>query len=120
MFLSMSERRSIGRRFIDLRPDAPIPLYPVELERRQHVRRDGDRPPIEGPRRRRRVPLLFCAVWKCAWCGEELRSQRNIAPGERRLIVVEPLDQLQCECHESQTLGAMTELEWKFQSGHES
>ena len=116
----MSERRSVGRRFIDLRPDAPLPPYPVELERRRRVRRDGDRLPADARKSGRRTSLLFCASWRCAWCGRELKKQRNIPQGSRRLVVVEPPDQLPCDCHEARLLGAMTGLEWRFQSGTES
>ncbi|RYX86117.1 hypothetical protein EON83_02545 [bacterium] len=116
----MVERRSPGRRFIDLRPDAPIPLYPIELERRHRVRRTGDRPPPHNQKWRRRPLLLFCATWKCVWCGIELRTQRNIPQGARRLIVVDPPEQLPCHCHESCLLGTMTELQWRFQSGNEA
>ena len=116
----MPERRSVGRRFIDLRPDAPTPLYPIELERRRCVRRDGDRPPTDGRKSGRRNTLLFCASWRCAWCGRELKKQRNVPQGSRRLVVVEAPDQLLCDCHEARLLGEVTQLEWRFQSGTES
>ncbi len=116
----MPDRQSVGRRFIDLRPDAPTPLYPVELERRRRVRRIGDRPPFDARRRHRRAPLLFCALWTCAWCGGELRRQGNIAANARRFVLVEHPQLRACDCLESRLAGALVVLTWKFQSGPEA
>ncbi len=116
----MPERQSVGRRFIDLRPDAPTPLYPVELERRRRVRREGDRPPVEARPKRRRAPLLFCAIWNCAWCGLELRRQRNVSGTARRFVLVEHPHISPCDCREARLAGQAVVLGWKFQSGAES
>ena len=116
----MPERQSIGRRFVDLRPDAPLPLYPVELERRRRVRRDGDRPPQDGRKKSRRAPLLFCASWNCAWCGLELRRQRNISGTARRFVLVEHPQLALCDCIEARLAGTAVVLSWKFQGGAEN
>ncbi len=115
----MPERQSVGRRFVDLRPDAPLPLYPVELERRRHARREGDRPPLENRRGHRRASLLFCAHWTCAWCGFELRHQRNIPGNARRFVLVEHPQILPCDCLEARLAGKAIILSWKFQGGAE-
>lgn len=114
----MGHRQSVGRRFVDLYLDAPIPAYPVELERRHCVRRAGDRPPSDT-RKAHRVPLLFCARWHCAWCGHELKCQRNVSFGRRRFIIAEP-PFFPCDCHESRLSGKSTVLTWTFQGGGDS
>lgn len=116
----MPERQSVGRRFVDLRPDAPTPPYPVELERRHRARREGDRPPLDARKRHKRAPLLFCATWSCAWCGHELRRQHNISVGARRLVIVEQGRLMPCDCLETRLAGDAIVLGWTFQNGCES
>lgn len=120
----MIERRLPGRRFVDYYPDAAPLAYPGELERRVSQRRAGDRNDVTAglqaflPGQRRRPPILFSGILRCANCGRELRRTRNISGAGRKYFLAEfsflSRRAYRCECGAAQSA-----IEWLLQAGTE-
>ena len=118
----MIERRLVGRRFVDFHPEAAHPLYPNELERRLTKRRAGDREDAPGgvdalmPGRRRRPPILYSGLVRCARCKRELHRARNLSgTGRKHFIAEYALNAAwQCDCDSKQG-----DIEWILQAGTE-
>ena len=119
----MIERRLVGRRFIDFQPEAAHPLYPNELERRLSKRRGGDRDGTPGgadallPGRRRRPPILYSGILRCATCKRELCRARNLSGEGRKYFIVEHAmgaNAARCACD-----GERGHIEWILQAGTE-
>lgn len=131
----MIERRLVGRRFIDFHSEAAHPLYPNELERRLAKRRDGDREGAPNsadvlfPGRRRRPPILWTGIARCASCERELRRARNLSSDGRKYFIAEYFlnDRApRCDCQADREANckagctrARVHIEWIAQSGTE-
>ena len=87
----MIERRLVGRRFVDFYPESAHSFYPGELERRLFNRRAGAPSGLDAllPGRRRRPPILWSGIVKCADCGRELRRIRNLSSDGRKYFIAE-------------------------------